>query len=268
MDEKNKRLFFAFEVNAPWPKSLPKGRLLQEEQRHMTVAFLGQANYSKLLPFLPKIPLPPFKVGLTGEFDRLLFLPERHPRVAAWHVSWLDDGQLLAAYAHNLIDWLKGQNFNLDDRKEFLPHVTIGRAPFDFHAWRESFQKLPMLVRNLHLYESLGQLHYQPIWTQHLHAPFEELEHTADIAFKVRGETVSQIFLHAAAALAFKYPEMLKFKKDNVHISTIDDVIIELNRLISRTDATVGCPFKAVSFHGEIEQDPDETLTWEMIVDV
>ena len=36
-----KRLFFGFEVKAPWPQGLPKGRILKEDQRHITIAFLG-----------------------------------------------------------------------------------------------------------------------------------------------------------------------------------------------------------------------------------
>lgn len=266
--EQYKRLFFAFEVEAPWPASLPTGRLLHEKQRHMTVAFLGHANYSKLLPLLPNIPLPPFKVGLAGIFEKIHFLPKGHPRVVAWHAAWFNDAFSISTYSRTLIDWLKTQGFTPDDRKEFLPHVTLCRAPFDFDSWRQTFQKLPLITKSLHLYESLGQLHYQPVWTYHLHAPFEELDHTADIAFKIYGETTLQLYTHAMTALAFKFPELLKFRTEDVQVTTVDEIVIELNRIVSRTDSAIGCPFKAISFHGEIEQDQDRSLTWEMIVDV
>lgn len=266
----HKRLFFAFEVDAPWPAEMPRGRMLQEGERHLTVAFLGNSDYGQLEPLLKGIPLPPFKVGLAGEFDNIVFLPQGHPRVAAYHVSWMDQSSALADYSRILIDWLKSHGFNPDDRKEFLPHVTLCRAPFDSHAWREAFQPLPAVIKNLHLYESMGQLRCRPLWTYPLQIPFEEIEHTADIAFRIRGETTSQIFSHALTALAFKSPEMIKFKQGSTcsSIHTIDDIVIELNRIISRTDAAVGCSFKAVSFHGKIEKGPSGTLTWEMIVDV
>ena len=57
------------------------------------------------------------------------------------------------------------------------------------------------------------------------------------------------------------------FKQDLRDINTIDDIVIELNRIISRTDSAVGCSYKAVSFHGQIEKQAD-IFTWEMIVDV
>ncbi len=36
-------------------------------------------------------------------------------------------------------------------------------------------------------------------------------EHTADIAFRIHGEDIVQIHLHAQIALCFKHPELLKF---------------------------------------------------------
>lgn len=268
MSDDTKRLFFAFEVSAPWPELLPKGRLLQKEERHLTVAFLGQTDYAKLHSLLPRIPLPPFKIGLVGEFDNVLLLPKRHPRVIAWHVHWLDREGLVSTYANALIDWLRNNGLTIDSHSEFLPHVTLCRAPFDGQSWRKTFASLPMMINKLHLYESLGQLRYKALWTHQLHAPFEEIEHTADIAFKICGENIPQILLNAMAALAFKCPEILKFHDARVITNSIDDVIMELNRLISRVDSASGCSFKAVSFHGEIEHNQDHTLTWEMIIDV
>ncbi len=268
MESKNKRLFFAFEIDAPWPTSFPKGRLLQKEGRHLTVAFLGEVDYSLLEPLLSSIPLPSFKVSLAGQFDKIHFLPKRHPRVAAWEISWLDEEGSLLAYVQTLSAWLKEKDFRLSEHNEFLSHVTVSRAPFDYDGWRNSFQKLPVILKNLHLYESLGQLHYKPIWSHHLLPPFEEVEHTADVAFKIHGENVHQIYLHALTALAFKMPRLLEYAKEDTSVTTVDDIIIQLNAIISRADTDVGCMFKAVSLHGEIQDQPDGSLLWEMIVDV
>lgn len=266
----SKRLFFAFTVNMPWPQSLPPARLLQEEERHMTVAFLGQADFSKLQPLLTTIPLPKFKVGQTAATDQVLFLPERHPHVVAWHASRKDQLNPLANYSRQLIEWLVSHGFSPDRRHAFLPHITIGRAPFNVHAWIRPFEPLPLVVESLHLFESLGQLRYRSLWSHTFIQPFLEIEHTADIAFQIRGESLKQVFDNAATALAFKYPALLKFRLnlETPDLNDINDIIIALNQIISRTDSAVGCPFKAISFHGEIENEADHVLSWEMIVDV
>lgn len=266
--EDQRRLFFAFEVAAPWPEKCPKGRLLQSDQRHMTAAFIGRSDYSILQPLLSAMPLPGFKVGFAGFFNRIVFLPKAHPRVVAWHVEWLDEASGVNAYVHVLTDWLKEHGFNPDERAEFLPHVTLCRSPFSFHEWRDAFHKLPMGLTALHLYESVGGLQYKSLWKHQLLPPFEEIEHTADIAFKVHGESVSQIYRHAFCALAWKYPEILKHKEESWEVETVDDIVMKLNAITGKADAEAGCPFKAVSYHGEIQSCADGTLMWEMIVDV
>lgn len=269
-----KRLFFAFKVNMPWPIALPTARLINEEARHMTVAFLGQTDFSRLQPLLSTIPLPSFKVGQTAATDQVIFLPEKHPHVVAWHVAETAQKNTsnLANYSQLLINWLKQNGFFPDTRHPFLPHITLGRAPFRTNAWVKAFERLPLVVTSLHLFESLGQLQYKSMWSHNLEEPFIEIEHTADIAFQIRGESVHHLFQNALTALAFKYPALLKFKEktiiDATQISDIDDVIMALNQVISRTDAMLGCPFKAISFHGDIEKDPKGILHWEMIVDV
>jgi RNA 2',3'-cyclic 3'-phosphodiesterase len=47
-DDPIKRLFFAFEVDAPWPEALPSGRILEPSCRHMTLAFLGNIPFAPL----------------------------------------------------------------------------------------------------------------------------------------------------------------------------------------------------------------------------
>lgn len=263
-----KRLFFAFKINMPWPQSLPHARLLQEDERHMTAAFLGESDYSKLQPLLSGIPLPQFKVGPIAATDRILFLPERHPHVVAWHASENDQLHALANYSQQLIGWLTEHGFSPDTRHPFLPHITLGRSPFNIHDWRHSFEPLPLVVDSLHLFESLGNLRYQSLWSHELNQPFLEIEHTADIAFLVQGESLMELFNNALTALAFKYPPLLKFKKEMPPLADVNDIIIALNQIISRTDSAIGCPFKAISFHGEINTKADHILSWEMIVDV
>lgn len=263
----DKRLFFALEAEAPWWQKLPKGRLIKEDQRHLTVAFLGNIDFSLLKPHLSNCPIPGFQVGLTGVFDKVAFLPKNHPKVVAYHTS-LEDLPLLIAYVRTLGNWLNAHGFTPHEHKEFLPHITICRAPFDFQEWRQAFHQIPVVLKALHLYESAGGLQYTPIWTHHLHLPFEELDHTADVAFNIYGESLEQLFRHSFIALAFKDPELIKYwQKGGLDLKTIDDVIIALNQIVARADSAAGSPFKAVSFHGEVQKE-NGLLKWEMIVDV
>lgn len=265
-EKESQRLFFGVEVCAPWPEDLPSGRLLAEGSRHLTLAFLGFVHYEEVQALLAAIPKPNFRVGFAGQFDECLFLPSRHPNVVAWHVKWLEESGSLVRYQRELSDFLRANGFTVDAR-EFLPHVTVARQPFDANRWLGSFQSLPLITSTIHLYESMGNLVYEPRWSLPVLLPFEELSHTADIAFRVHGESLDQLQLHAMVALSFKFPELQN------HLSlkapkSLDDVVIHLNESVSAADAAVGAPFKAVSFCGEARSIEEGVLAWEMIVDV
>lgn len=261
-----RRLFFGWEVGAPWPDKYPSGRLLDESHRHMTLAFLGNVDYQKIIEILPSYPKPSFNIGLVGHFNQCLFLPPRNPRVVAWHIKW-NDHDLMGQYQHTLVQWLQAHGFKMDSR-EFLPHVTLCRSPFVERKWKEAFTPLPCLMKDIHLYESMGNLQYLSRWKHSLKLPFEELEHTADIAFRIRGETMQKLHLNAQYALAFQFPALLPYLDSTQEISSLDQSITALNGIVGKADGEIGCPFKAVSFHGEVVHEQDNTLQWEMIVDV
>lgn len=251
-----KRLFFGFEIVAPWPEELPKGRLLREEDRHLTIAFLGEEKLDQILTQIPK---PSFSLGLGGMFDQAFFLPKRSPRVAAWHIKWFE-GEL-ESYQKQLVAWLKEKGFSLKE-KEFLSHVTIARQPFSVADWKKAFQPLPLFLGNLQLYESLGKSRYKVCWSHPILPPFEEKEHTADIAFTIRGANLFELFLHAQLALSFHFPPLVRY----ISLEKVmhpEEMIEMLNRCIALADEKEGCPFKAVSYHGNMEEQE-----WEMIVDV
>ncbi len=267
--ENIKRVFFAEEAICPWPDKMPDGRTLDASDRHMTLAFLGNVDYQELNDILPSFPPPPFKVGPAGFFEECKLLPPKSPRVVAWEISWLDNLNQIENYSIKLIEWLESNNFSPAIYKSgFKPHVTISRSPFVIHKWEKSFQKLPVFLKDIHLYESVGNLKYKPLWSYSLLAQFVEIEHTADIAFKVRGENIWQIFANAVVALSFHYPDFLSFFNRDASINNLDDVVITLNEMVRESDKDQGCPFKAVSFHGELMEEKDKTLSWEMIVDV
>lgn len=261
-------LFFGLEATSPWPSSLPRGKLILEQHRHATLAFLGAVDWEKLAEVLDSIPSHPFRAGLAGAFDKNLFLPKRHPNVTCWHVDFFDALEPLEKYQKSLNHWLKASGFSPDHREQnWLPHVTLARQPFDLESWKKHFAPLPVLFKFMHLYQSIGNSEYNKLWSLQLPLPWNEIEHTADIAFQIRGETLQQVYRHALLALAFKFPPLLLYLPTSSELFTLDDIVILLNEAIALADQKVGCPLKAVSFHGEIEKLND-ILCWEMIVDV
>lgn len=268
MSGTQKRLFFGLKATSPWPLELPSGRLLHQDERHATLAFLGNTDWEKLSAQLAKIPIPSFDAGLGAIFDKIMFLPRRSPHVVCWHADFYETEVNIENYQKKLAAWLKEGGFlPITEHEKWLPHVTLARAPFDWHAWKTSFLPLPVIFDSIHLYESIGNLRYSTLWSLPLSLPFEEIEHTADMAFIIKGKTLSQIYLHAVVALAFRFPDILMYLPPFPTPSSLDDIIMSLNEAVANADQAVGCPFKAVSLHGEIEEYSNY-LQWEMIVDV
>lgn len=265
LETDKKRLFFGAQVEAAWPQELPEGRIIPEETRHITLAFLGQIGFLALERLLHETPLPLFCLGIGGIGAEFLFLPKEEHRVVALNINWLEDPHPLFAFQKNLSEWLEQSGYTLK-KHAFFPHITIARAPFSTEEWKQHFEPTPFFISAIHLYESLGNLDYRSLWNCALIPPFTELEHTADIAFEIRGESIKQLFINAQLALFFKFPPLTQIYTPSAVIS-LDEIIIELNRMIALADEEFGCPFKAVSFHGKISER-GRLLIWEMIVDV
>ncbi|MCB1068009.1 MAG: hypothetical protein KDK56_07465 [Simkania sp.] len=262
-----KRLFFGFEVSSPWPEDLPEARLLDPTHRHLTVAFLGNTSQHKIQSLLPEVPKPPMVLGRVGVFDKCLFLPPKVSRVVAYHPHFATEEDPLFAYQKTLTAFLETHGYTFEKRG-FLPHVTMGRRPFNREKWENFFSPLPLFYSTLHLYESLGNSHYKPIWSFPLKFPFIEIEHVADIAFHVFGQTQEEVHLNAQIALCFECPPLVKFVEFEKLQSRVEEIVIQLNEMVTMGDQSEGTPFKAVSFHGEIEQTKEGLYMWEMIVDV
>lgn len=259
-----KRLFFGAEVSAVWPEKLPPARIIEEASRHITLAFLGNTSLPDLLERLREFPKPPFRIGLSGKCDKFIFLPDKHhARVIAGEISWLSSEDQFGAFRETFAEWLGLEK----EKRKFIPHLTIARTPFDVEQWSEIACQIPFFVSAIHLYESMGNLTYIPRWTYSFFPPFEEIEHTADIAFRIRGEDLSDIFLHAQLALAFKSPSLVAYISAEKQPQSLDEIIMALNQIVSISDLELGSPFKAVSYHGKLVSK-DNLLEWTMIVDV
>ena len=263
-----KRLFFGMEVVALWPAELPSGRILLEPDRHLTLAFLGDNYLPSLMALLEKFPDPGFQIGLAALFDRPVFLPQKEPRTAGWHVHLLEQKELFFHFQKRLIEWLKEQGLSPREKHGgFLSHVTIARSPFVVREWKDAFIKRPLYLKNIYLCESLGFSRYNVCWSYPIVAPFEPIEHTADLAFLVRGQNFSELYLHAALALSFEFLPFVRYVKSETP-GEMEEIIVLLNELIARVDENEGCPFKAVSLHSQLRNGVGSFLEWEMIVDV
>lgn len=265
MEKKLKRLFFGLEIESPWPSSWPKGRILDQIHRHVTLNFLGSVCCKDVKQALPTIPADPFQLSSSGFFNQSLLLPETNPRIVAWHIHWFNSE--IVSLQQKLTKWLKDHRLPVDMR-EWLSHLTVCRAPFDPQEWTSFFAPLPCFAKALHLYESLGSSTYKTLWTLPFLPPFQEIEHMADIAFHIYGKNLNQLYENAFIALAFKHPKILRFWRSQPNYLSLDEIIMGLNDLICQADCFSGCPFKAVSFHGEIKLFQENYIQWEMIVDV
>ncbi len=97
-----KRLFFAAELTAVWPQKFPTGRILDEENRHMTLVFLGLTSPSQLLE--KTIPLPAFHIGPASYSTKWIFLPdEKEARVVAAETASVGP---LIDYQKKLAEWV------------------------------------------------------------------------------------------------------------------------------------------------------------------
>lgn len=267
-EEQGANVFLGMEVIAPWPYHFPNGRLIPESARHFTLAFLGPIDIGALLehiPFLPKLKIP---LGFCGVLPEVLFLPERHPHVVAYGVHIFHHEPQLLRYQHECVEWLNTIGFPpAHPERAWLNHVTIARAPFDEKGWRREFKPLPFISHRLHVYRSTGNLHYEPQWSYVLTPPFEEIPHTADVAYLIRGENFAMLKSHAEVALSFRFPNLFEYFDEYRGLDRVEQLVQHLNRGVAKADAKEGVGVKSVSMSGEVEERGG-VLEWRMIVDV
>lgn len=204
-------------------------------------------------------------MGLTGYFDKCLFLPELRPHVVSWHAHLWQDQQV-QKYHQSVVDWLRQHRYAAESRLQ-LPHVTIARSPFQQQEWEEAFTPLTIMLSAIHLYESVGNLTYLPLWSHLLALPFEEFGHSIGIVFKIKAESIVEWYQHAFMALAFKYPFLLKYHREISNDANFNDVIDALNGVITDCNSVTRCPVKSVSFHGDLRNE-NGVLQRDMFVDV
>lgn len=268
MEKNNKRVFFGFEIQALWLDLPKEKKIISENNRHITLLFLGENDINQINNFLKDLPKSDFEIGLVGYFNKCLFLPPKDPRLVAYQADFFEKNYLIERFQKDLFDFFKNRNFPLKQNNNFLPHVTICRNNFNLQSWKNSFKYLPLYIKSFNFYESLGNSEYNTLWKRDYINPFEEIPHTADIAFNIKGKTFSDLLYNSFIALSFKSIDFLLYYKELKPVESIDDVIINLNEIVTKAEIDgIFVPFKAISFHSKIEKTND-ILNWEMIVDV
>ncbi|NGX52137.1 MAG: RNA 2',3'-cyclic phosphodiesterase [Candidatus Anoxychlamydiales bacterium] len=269
MKEDTKRVFFGFKIFTHWLKTPEEKKIIQEKNRHITLLFLGDQNYLDIAQYLKELSLFDFKISPSGFFEKVLFLPKKNPRLVAYQANFMDKNKKIQELQKDLFDFFKNKKFDLkQNRDNFLPHVTVCRNEFKIDKWENSFEPFAFYVKSFNLFESFGSSEYKTLWKNEFLKPFDEIEHTADIAFNIRGEDFSDLLYNAFIALSFKETKFLSYYKELKNVSSIDDVIINLNDLVTKAEIDgIHMPFKAISFHSDIKRE-DNILSWEMIVDV
>jgi hypothetical protein len=165
------------------------------------------------------------------------------------------------SYCQSLSEWtLK--------KTQILPHISISRNPFNENSWKNFPCQIPFFIRGVALFNSLGHSTYELLWQKKSQAPFEEIQHTADIAYQICGQTFSQILYHATLALAFSFPAFTRYLSSSISCSSIEEVIGLLNSWVAKIDTEEGIGLKAVSYHATVQLREDNLLYWTMIVDV
>lgn len=253
------RLFFAAEISAAWPAHFPSGRVIQPIFRHMTLSFLGQASPEKLMSKIEEAPKPKWRTPPSGIFNQWIFLPEESPRVVAATPLFLEGEKELLEYQKQLAGWVEIST-------HFLPHVSVCRDPFDQSSWASFPCKIPFFIAGIALYKSLGHSRYQLLWGNKSIPPFDEIEHTADIAYKIRGDTFTELATHALLALSFSYPAFIRYFHCVPEMHSTKEIVQLLNQWIAEIDTLEGIGLKAVSYHATTEKN--DFLEWVMIVDV
>jgi 2'-5' RNA ligase len=256
------RLFIGWECLLSSYSPIIHGRKI--DPAHLTLSFLGNISQKMMQQKLCNLPCFNEKISPCLLADGIIFLPENKPRVAALTFSHIP--KVISEYQTHLSQWIASLGLSIK-QSPFFPHVSLIRQPFDEQEMLRWFVPQPVALQSIHLFESVGNLKYEKRATIPLLAPFEEIEHTADLAFIIRGQTMKELYDHAIMALAYKYPPILSLHAPYTP-QDLSDLIKNLNHLITRLDLDVGCPLKAVCYSGDIHAKDAKILEWKMIIDV
>lgn len=118
-------LGFVEEAQAALP-SLGGLRLLRVQQLHVTLAFIGEVDYSKAAAARAVVEGVPAEMGGEAWIERFLLLPSaRRPRVVALELT--DEAEVFSRLFAHVMGGLEEAGVMRREKRPFRPHLTIAR---------------------------------------------------------------------------------------------------------------------------------------------
>jgi 2'-5' RNA ligase len=216
-----KRVFIALKVFSNWKDNQVKGRIIDRKWRHITLAFLGQTEISKLLKFVEEIPaIWDLEIPIFGYFNKLLLLPPFKARVLGLNPLFFENTEKIFTFQQTLTNELAQVGLLNQKSVNWLPHVSLVRAPFNYLSYSKHFFNFPFYCESIVIYESLGHLKYKELLSYPLKEPFTISETENSILIKAFGLKSEQLNFSL-------YLGLIKFSGLNLHLNidffSIDD---------------------------------------------
>ena len=246
-------LFLGAKIIPAWSLNLfgDEGGQSLSDLPHVVWVEIEEISGSALQKILSRGAFSP-EVGFVGRLD-----------TSDMTMHFFDEARVVG-FVEDIFFWLQEKGVSVSwplfSCVHFLAELKEGSIPLS---------PSPFVVEGIEVFEKEKGAPCRILWQFPIVVPFEEMEHTADLAFIVRGKDWEELYLHACGALYFTCPELYPFLSgERVAMDGLDQIVIQLNRVIATIDQEVGSPFKAVSFNGKVIRNSEGIYEWEMIIDV
>ncbi len=155
-------------------KSISKGNFVSQKNLHVTIQFLGEKNIEDIGALSRAIEKG---AAFTGAINAALDKPGRFSRgkeSIVWYGLKGEISQLFKLH-ESICGELSNSKITFD-KKDFNPHITLGRRVISNLSWEEVFSRItvdekPFTISSVTLFESVrinGVLTYIPVYDKSL----------------------------------------------------------------------------------------------------